>query len=221
MAPQIVGIIVNGKPAGTLRVTGTWARQTALLAPGLLNHDLNDVEFVYERTARPKDSDPTAQDPRDLAVMFDDITIAPLPTSRSIDLGTPPARLQMLDGWSVDERQGERTAVWNDGALSVLAFRQLEVPSGRSVLRIAARAFGPALPLNVEVAMNGKALGSVQPRADWSTLEVEVPESGVVRGVNLIELRYGRTVRPSVVNPASKDVRDLALRVDRVEMTSR
>jgi hypothetical protein len=147
-------------------------------------------------------------------VRFDSITLEPLLALSTIDLGTSAAHPLMLSGWSADEREGPRSVVWSIGPRSTLA---LVLERGRdATVQIEARAYPPALPLEVSVLLDEQPVGSFRPTPDWHTYDIPLPERLFSAAGNVLELRFDKTVRPSERDPASADGRELAVRFDQV-----
>ena len=86
-------------------------------------------------------------------------------------------------------------------------------------LAVEARAYPPALPLNVEVRLNDNVVGTFQATEAWVTHELTLPARFFSDSPSVIELRYDHTAKPSQHEPDSKDERDLALRLDHITVS--
>ena len=163
---------------------------------------------------RPADVSPKLTDERELAVRFRRIELTPVAASANLDLGTPDARPFLLEGWSGDERDGARSAVWSNGTRSsvVLSFNRVTKP----ILRLSAQGYGHALPIAVSVSLNGKAVGAFAAPDGWQDISVPLPAGDYSSAGEVLAFEFDRTLRPSDHSPRSSDDRQLALRVDRI-----
>jgi len=88
---------------------------------------------------------------------------------------------------------------------------------GRAVLLLEARS--PLDPAGrrqrVEVAVNGVAVGAVDPEVSWNDYRLEIPDGRLRPGPNRIELSFAHTVSPAEVGTGA-DRRSLALALRRV-----
>jgi hypothetical protein len=142
------------------------------------------------------------------------MALQPLSDNSTIDLGSPEAQQWLLEGWSNDEREGERTVLWSNGTRSRLQAWLSGTKDAR--LRIEARAYPPALPLSVEVRLNDNVAGAFQPTAEWGVYEVPLLAKFFSDSASVIEFRYDRVAKPSEHEPGSHDEREIALRWDRI-----
>jgi GPI mannosyltransferase 3 len=220
IAPVEVSVSINDKMAGALLIPAKWTSAALLLPEGALRPGTNAIDLRYSATGRPKDLDPRSQDDRLLSVMWDRISLDPVPKVSLIDLGTPTARPHLLGGWSGDERTSGRTVVWSDASSSAVAFRRPAANAGCS-LKLTLQAFTGALPLVVKASVNGIATGELSPTGEWRSYELTVPAANLLDTVNVLKLDYSKTARPKDAAPGSNDMRDLAVRVDEVEIVGR
>jgi GPI mannosyltransferase 3 len=207
-------VVVGDRPLGTLQVGPMWSTQKLFIARGTLRRGLNRLRFEYEDTVTPASRDAASSDERQLSIGFDRIRIEALPPATVLDLGTPGARAALLDGWSGDEVEAERTVIWSVGDRSLLRTSLL----GARLLRVEARAYLPAAPVHVDVAIGGEHVGAFDATERWDRHELVVPEQLATDLSSLIELRVDHTASPARHEPGSNDRRELALRVDRVEI---
>lgn len=223
MAQSIQGISgrtrvsINGQPLRTLELPPEWQVQQLLVPPQLLRAGQNSVRLEYETTVAPAALSTLSSDRRELSARFRQLALRPVPERSVIDAGTPEARSALLDGWSADEQEEERSVIWSSGPRARL---HVWLPGTRDArLSIEARAYGPALPLGVAVLLNDQAIGELSPGAGWQSHEITLPARLFGEGESTIELRFDRTARPSDHEPGSSDTRQLALRVDRFVLT--
>jgi hypothetical protein len=122
-----------------------------------------------------------------------------------IDAGEPEARAWLIEGWSGDERDGERSFVWSDGPAAALRWGAL--PAGRRFALVlhASGIAAPAGPIvQVEASFDGAGGARFPLPVGWAPHELAVPE-----GARGVRLRFDHTVRPGA------DARSLALQLDR------
>jgi hypothetical protein len=215
---QRTRVYANGNLVGTLDIPQKWKRQRLAIPANVLGRGKNRIRFEYEAPVRPASIDPKLADRRELAVRFRRIELSPLPATSDLDFGTAIARPYLLEGWSGDEREAERTSVWSDGdrASVVLSFDDITKP----VLRVSAKGYGRALPLDVEVSIDGARVGSFAAPDGWQNLAVPLPEGDYSGGSKVVTFAFNRTSRASDINAGSQDGRRLALRVDRIWVVS-
>jgi hypothetical protein len=209
-----VRISVNDHPLGSVRLEPEWSRTDLMVPPSLLRLGLNRVRLDFDTTIAPAALNTGSTDQRRLAARFQSMALEPLPERTVLDLGNPSARPALLDGWSNDELEGERTVVWNHGHRSRL--RVWLSGQHDAHLRIEARAYPPALPLSVEVRLNDNVAGAFQPSAEWGVYDVPLLARFFGEGASVIEFRYDRVAKPSEHEPGSHDERELAVRWDRI-----
>jgi phosphatidylinositol glycan class B len=207
-------IAINDHPLRNLQLSPEWSHTELLVPPEFLQLGANRVRFEYGGTLVPAALTAGSDDSRELAVRFRSLALTRLPDRTLIDFGTREARASLLDGWSDDEREGERTVLWSSGTHSRFSVWLGGKRDAR--LAVEARAYPRALPLQVEVRLNDNVVGSFQPGAAWGTKEVVLPARFFSDAPSVIEFRYDRTAKPSDHEPGSHDERQLALRMDRV-----
>ncbi len=209
-----VRVSINDHPLRSVQLEPEWSRTNLVVPPDLLRLGLNRVRLDFDNTIAPMALYAGSSDQRQLAARFLGMSLQPLPDHLLIDFGSLDARRWMLDGWSDDEREGERSVLWNDGQRSRLQVWLAGQKDAR--MRIEARAYAPALPLNVEVRLNDNVAGAFQPSSEWGVYEVPLLAKFIASGANMIEFRYERVAKPSEHEPGSRDVRELAVQWDRV-----
>jgi len=208
---------VNDRPLGTVELATDWRRTELLVPAELLRLGTNRVRLEYEATITPAALNADSTDERQLAARFRNFALTALPDRTLLDLGTSEARSSLLEGWAEDEREGERTVLWSLGERSRLSVWLAGKRDAR--LSVEARAYPPALPMNVEVRLNDTPVGTFQPTAAWGTHELTLPARFFANGPSLVEFHYDRTAKPSQAEAGSQDERELALRVDRITIS--
>jgi hypothetical protein len=210
-------VSVNDHPLAELELPPEWQEHTLLVPAGVLRLGLNRVRFDPEATVAPARLYPSSSDQRELSARFRTFSLAPLPERSVIEVGSPEARPALLDGWSDEEREDERSVAWTSGPRARLQAMLVGPKDAR--LSIETRAYGAALPLTVEVLLEGHGIGVFHPGASWRSHELTLPARFFADGQSVIELRFDHTARPQDHEPGSLDSRELALRVDRVVIT--
>jgi hypothetical protein len=209
-------VVINGQPVGVVDFTSDWTAQSLRVPSDLLKTGVNRVRFEYETTVTPASLSATSADDRQLAVRFKSIQLVPLPSLSLIDFGNPESRLPLLRGWSVDEVENGRSVIWSVGSRSSLA---LVLHGSKDVtLEVDARAYVPALPVNVNVTLNGRSVGSFSPHAEFETFSVPLPSALFSKSGDVIEFCFDRTARPSRHDRQSRDERELAVRFDELRI---
>jgi GPI mannosyltransferase 3 len=218
VASQRTRVFANGNLVGTLDIPQKWKRQRLAIPANVLGRGKNRLRFEYESAVRPASMDPKLADGRELAVRFRRIELSPLPPTSDIDFGTATARPYLLEGWSGDERDADRTTVWSDGerASVVLSFDEITKP----MLRLSAKGYSRALPIDIEVSIEGTRVGSFAAPDGWQNVGIPLPEGDYTGGSKVVSLAFSRTARAADSNPQSNDHRRLALRVDRIWVDS-
>jgi hypothetical protein len=217
IAPVNIAVAVNGQLFDTLEIGSRWTHAAVGVPSSVFDSPSVRVEFRYDRIARPREMDASSDDSRELAVMFDRITVKPLPESTALDLGTTSAHPHLGRGFSHDEVADGRSVVWNDGPVSTVLLGAPADKRRAHRLLVTGQGFSPALPQFVAVAVNDTVLGHYELSPAWQTAEVRVPP-GTLADLNRVEFRFSRTIKPRDVSGESSDVRDLAVRFDRIEL---
>jgi hypothetical protein len=128
---------------------------------------------------------------------------------RWLDLGGAPTDVLAGRGWQGAEREGERTFRHGRGRRS-----SLRLPVRRPALcrGIVLRArTGLATAAIVDLAMNGRSIGSVRVSPGWRDHAVPLPRALLRRGVNSLQLSYDHA--PGEVETAARG-RDPLVAVD-------
>jgi len=207
-------VIANGHFVGTMDFPEKWGSQRLLIPRSALSKGKNVIRFEYGAVVKPSAANPASHDERELAVRFRRIELTPVMAASRLDVGTSSARPFLLSGWSSDEREGDRNAVWTNGPRAAVVLSLAGI--ARPVLRLSAHGYARALPIAVSVGLNGKAVGAFAAPDGWQDIAVPLPAGDYSPEGDVIELAFDRTLRPSELNPQSNDHRQLALRVDRL-----
>lgn len=215
---QRARVVVNNALVGTLSFQKRWTTQRILIPPTALTKGVNRIRFEYEGTMRPASVTNKLGDHRELAVRFRRIQLSPLRAGTDLDFGTEEARPYLLDGWSTDERDGERTVVWSTGSRAsvALSFQGVKNP----MLRLAVQGYSKGLPINVTVSLNGTPVGSFAAPDGWQNITVPIPRAEYSAPSEIIAFDFDHTARPSDNNSQIRDDRELALRVDSLSVAS-
>jgi hypothetical protein len=198
----IARVSLNGVLVGRVTLTGAWRGHRVTVDPAVLRLGRNVLDiFLEERT------------------LIDTVRLAPAPGRVLIDVGTPEARSHLGAGWSVDERDGDRTLAWSDGPNSMItALMSPERLPYELVLDATALA-APGPPLDASVTINGRPAGRLAiPSDERAPAVLPIAEGLLITGENHLELGWSRVVRPNAEDPRSTDARDLAAHVDRIRI---
>ncbi len=217
VASQRTRVIVNGHSIGTISFQRKWAAQRLVVPASVLSKGKNRIRFEYEATARPAVINKKLPDHRELAVRFRRIELSPLTAGTALDFGTEQARPFLIEGWSADERDGERTVVWSNGSRAsvVLSLKGI----ARPVVHLTAHGYSRALPINVTVSLNGNVVGAFAAPDGWQDIAVPMPAAAYSAAGEILTFDFDRTARPSDANQQSRDSRELALRIDGIRVT--
>jgi hypothetical protein len=218
LASQRTRVFANDILVGTLEYAHRWTSQRLVIAPSALKKGKNRIRFEYEASVRPAVFDKKLREQRELAVRFRKIQLTPLSAPTDLDLGSPNARAFLLDGWSGDEQDGERSVVWSNGRRASVALSLQGVK--QPVLRLTAHGYAQALPISVSVHLNDERIGVFAAPESWQDISVPLPARDYSGTGEILSLDFDHTARPSIQDPQSRDSRDLALRVDRLWVES-
>jgi hypothetical protein len=214
---QDVDVHANGRHVGVLSIGDDWSEVRLPLPKTALRRGRNGISLSYGKLASPHALGLTVGDHRELSARFRSIRVEPIPRLSDFDFGTPEARRWLLDGWSVDETEGELTTVWSvSGRASLLTNLQ---DLGNQQLHLRAHAFDGAMPLSVTVRINGNVVVRFEALADWTVYEIPVPLGIAADGPDLVEFEFSRTASPADLS-GSLDSRNLALRFDRLSLAT-
>jgi len=207
--PQAARVALNGKQLVDFQLEQGWRGYQAYVPGSLLKRGRNTLDFAFARAARAG-----GNDTRVLAVLFDQIVLAPADTSVTIDAGTDGARRFLGSGFSSDESNEGTTFVWSDGPKSELTVTLREALDPM-VFELVGQPYHRLVPLKVDVAANGKPVGSFTAESGPARHVLLIPAGVLKAGLNQIDLSYASTIKPSESEPGSTDTRDLAFQYDR------
>jgi GPI mannosyltransferase 3 len=211
---QRTRVTVNDRLIATVSMPRTWEQRRLLVPASALRRGENRVRFEYEAVVRPSRANRKLRDDRELAVRFRRIELAPVDAQQSLDLGTAGARPFLFEGWSGDESDGERDAVWTEARRASLVLSLAGV--AKPVLRLTVLGYSHALPIAVSVSLNGLLVGSFAAPDGWQDIAIPLPAGDYSPHGEQISFDLDRTLSPSERDPRNRDRRQLALRVDRV-----
>ncbi|MFQ5744876.1 MAG: sulfatase [Acidobacteriota bacterium] len=170
-----------------------------------------------------------------LPVRYDFVEAFPLvelvPETRLIDLGTPPARPHLLDGWSSEDhnRPQETSFVWGSGDRSSVRFTVL-TPRAMA-LRVSARPYDPTVdsshPVSkdfpsrvVTVQINEKTVGDLRLRPGFHEYLLQIPTFAQLHGENLLVFRYSLDP-PTAIPFGADNPRELTVAWDTIRFQKR
>lgn len=140
-----------------------------------------------------------------------------LPIAAVVDLGSDPASRHALDGFSMPERVGSRSASWSEGDVSSVSLH-LRGGASQYLVAFVAEPYHMLGELSVGVGLNRHALGEIHLSRGWRAYQVAVRGDRVVAGRNQLSFNYSKTARPSDFDPQSSDVRPLSVRFDVIQI---
>lgn len=130
-----------------------------------------------------------------------------------IDVGTPGARVHLLEGWSIDEGEADATWAWAVGHESVVS---LPRPRAASELLVSVGAFG-ALPRSQVLTIRAEGTVRAFPLGPGvQTVRVELPATEG-SGDLVVHLLHAHAASPRELG-LSDDPRSLASAVHRIEL---
>jgi hypothetical protein len=210
--PQAMRVRLNGAELAQFELSEGWEGYQANVEPSALRRGKNTLLFAFGRTTRAE-----GDDQREFAALFDQIVIAPVVDTVTVDVGTSDGRLHLGDGFSGDELSGRRTFAWSSGLSSQVRFNVGRTKPAQ-VLRITAAGYRPVAPVTATVKFNGELVGTVAIPNRWVDLGVLLPPSVVRKGANVVELGYSATGRPRDFEAGSQDDRQLAVMFDHMAL---
>jgi GPI mannosyltransferase 3 len=208
--PQEVSVKLNGHAVRRFALGNGWQGYQAPIPPAELVDGINTLHFEFARAVRASE-----RDPRELAVLFEQVGLVPVSSLADIDVGTGNGRAYLVSGFSVDEQNGERSWAWSDGPRSRASIT-LSGANRPQLLQVSALAYMPTAPQTVRVTVNSRLAGTLDIPSRWSWRGL-VLDAGMLReGVNQLDFEYSSTRRPADTNAESTDQRNLAVMFDRI-----
>ncbi len=204
-----VAVVINDSEMGSLAIATSMSESSMYVPRSVLKEGDNEIRLSYANTFWPAERWHRGE-ARELAVMFDELTLKPLAADLHVDLGTPDGRGVLHSGFSQDEVIDHRTAVWSDGASSEIAFA---LRGDRVAHTLTLRAKGYAAQ-GVTVVWNDSYESRLTVPQSWSDLSVIVPAGVVLPGRNLLRLVYDSPARPA--DAGGRDTRLLAVAYDKM-----
>lgn len=193
----------NGQALDSWGLTSRWALFSAEIPEGALSGEKHELGF--ETSALPKDA----------VVRFDSVAVLPVGDELRFTTGTEsPGHL--IEGFSMPEAQ----FTWSDGPRSVIG-GVLNPASGAYELSIRGSAYAQIAPINVQLTVNGKAVGGATVSKKSEDIVWQIPGPSLRNGVNELAFEYSKTGQPSTLKPGSKDERSLAMRFVSVALAPR
>lgn len=180
---------------------------------GLFLERVEDQGFGTHEWERSYSGLPLHAEPRALhftisrVVPPDELQVPPLP---EVDVGGSDD--VQVSGFFDKEGGGEHTFRWT-GACGSVYFPGAR-PGARLLLRAALGQRPATPPVTVAVSLNGVALGSVTPAADWADASVTLPDP-LPPGPPVLRLDVP-SFKPANVWPGDSDTRELGVMIDRI-----
>ena len=129
-------------------------------------------------------------------------------------MATLEPRGSLINGYYGKEGEGAQASTWSAGLKTRIGLL-LAPLNAEYDIQLEGAAFGPLQPLDVEVIVNSKSVGIA--KVDNGPRYVFHAPPGAFRpGLNIVELVYPKTLRPSDSVKGSDDRRDLAIRIFKV-----
>lgn len=133
-----------------------------------------------------------------------------------VDLGSEGGPNHTVTGFSMPERIGPRRTAWSEGDASTVAFN-LRGGEKEYLVTFLAEPYHELGEVPVNVAINKHPLGVA--RVDgWRGYSLVANGSLFSAGRNELTFQFGKTGRPSDRDPASNDLRELALRFEQIQV---
>lgn len=146
----------------------------------------------------------------------EELDTEPAPPAAVLDLGAQEVQ-EHLEGFFAPERVGRRNPAWSQGRTSLLSF-ELKPEPRPYLLTLLLEPYVGAQPLTIELSLNDRALGELEILPGWRAYQRRVDASLLRAGANKLVLGYSKTARPADVEANSPDVREIAVRVDQVQL---
>ena len=134
-----------------------------------------------------------------------------------IDLGTDEERSELISGFHSPEPVERRKASWSDGNSSEIEFA-LKGSAKRHLLALLGEPYFAIQPVAIKASVNGKELGSVKLESGWKGYGLVIEPGIAKEGGNALSLHYSKTGRPSAIEAASTDARELSVRLDEIQV---
>lgn len=200
--PSTLTPTLNGHALQAWPLTKAWAMYVSPVPPQALT--ATPAELVLATNgAQPGDSN------------VDALALVPVAERATIEMNGQGPGLP-IDGFYGHEGGALR---WSRGDQSLLGV-VLHPSQGPHRLSARGTAFPPLAPLGVKLAVNGKDLGPAIFEGKGSDVRWDVPAGALRDGLNLVELAYAKTGKPSAFGK-SKDSRDIAVRFARLTIEPR
>jgi hypothetical protein len=206
-----VSVEINDTKVGTFTAPSWMSELMTFVPRGVLQDGDNEIKFTYSKTFWPAERWHRGES-RELAVMFDQLSLRPVAPDLQVDMGTPGGRGLLRSGFSHDERIDGRTAVWSDGQSSEMAL-PLRGDRVAHTLTLRAKGYGSQ---GVTIIWNDSHEDRLTIPPTWSDLSVIVPAGVVQPGLNVLRFVYDSPSRPS--DESGHDTRLLAVAYDKASV---
>jgi hypothetical protein len=134
-----------------------------------------------------------------------------------IDLGSEGGPNHTVAGFSLPERIGPRRAAWSEGDVSTVAFN-LRGGEKQYLVAFLAEPYHALGDVPVSITVNKQPLAQTSVGGGWRAYGVVAKGELFNAGRNELAFQFAKTGRPSDSDPASNDVRDLAVRFEQIQV---
>jgi hypothetical protein len=191
-------VAVNGRTLGKVKLTAAWVPDFEIVS----RDDVTNGKLRLELDAHAYSN-----------VELRRVELAPLLDRALLDIGSATARVYLLGGFSGDEGSPLGNSAWSDDAISHIVV-PLDPRTSAYRIELHGHALAVLSPLKVELRVNRQSMGTVELGASPATQTLVVPPGAFRHGVNVVDLVYAATAAPHDADSASRDTRQLAVRLD-------
>ncbi len=204
-------VAINGRRAASWSVGSEWGLYWTQVPKGAVDDGLVTVAFEPDVSSGGE----TTADA--LAFALDHLFVGETADTAAVDLTTEYGRATLLSGfYGVEGMDKKQPAVWSKGKRSKMGL-VLHPATGPYAMRVLAYGLTAIVPIEVDVSINGKPAGSFE-LSGRETYVVSLPAGLLQNGVNNIEFAYAKSGRPADLGVKSRDERDLAMRLFRLDV---
>ncbi|MCB0197217.1 MAG: hypothetical protein KDJ65_35045, partial [Anaerolineae bacterium] len=128
---------------------------------------------------------------------------AAIPASLVIDFGDWTSDPYRGHGWAGNETVFDATGNWATAAEAEIFVPVRGSGDRQLALQIAPFSYPGAPEQQVEMRLNDAVLDSYPLHDGWQTIELSLPETGLINGLNRLTLHFAHTAQPRQVLPAN------------------
>jgi hypothetical protein len=199
-----VALRLNQGDVGVWKIGADWDMHALVVENTKLKPGKNVLELVLPPGA-------SEQGP---SIAVDTLHVGPLYSRAEAGMAALDPRGSLVNGYYGKEGEGEQASTWSSGLRTRIGLLLAPLNSEYD-LQLEGYAFGPLQPLDVEAVVNSKSVGIA--KVDKGPRYVfHAPPGAFKPGLNIVELVYPKTLKPSDGVKGSNDQRDLAIRILRV-----